>query len=112
MKNYSFNFKQESLVDEKFLAPQEALVFVVDVANKEYKEVYSILSDLKTKPKIALVVSLPENIEKASTSYAKFFTGLQRYIEGLPFFSASFTSTYDFKSKMLEAIFWTLSPLN
>ncbi|MCG3220899.1 MAG: hypothetical protein H7641_05915 [Candidatus Heimdallarchaeota archaeon] len=111
-KNYSFTFKRDTLVDEKFIASMEALVFIIDVANKDYKEVYSILADLKTKPKIALVVSLPENIEKASTSYAKFFTGLQRHIEGLPFFSASFTSTYDFKSKMLEAIFWTLSPLN
>ena len=111
-KNYSFNFKRDTLVDDEFTTPLQSLVFIVDVANKDYKEVYSILSNLKTKPKIALVVSLHENIEKASTSYAKFFTGLQRYIEGLAFFSASFTSTYDFKSKMLEAIFWTLSPLN
>lgn len=111
-KNYSFHFKKDTLVDENFIAPMEALVFIVDVAKKDYKEVFSILANLKTKPKIALVVSLPENIEKASTSYAKFFTGLQNYIEGLPFFSASFTSTYDFKSKMLEAVFWTLTPLN
>jgi hypothetical protein len=111
-KNYSFNFKLDTLVDNDFVTPLDALIFIVDVANKNYKEVYSILSNLKIQPKIALVVSLPDNVEKASTSYAKFFSGLQRYIEGLPFFSASFASTYDFKSKMLEAIFWTLSPLN
>jgi hypothetical protein len=110
--NYSFNFKENTSIDESFLKPQKALIFIVDVARRGYKEVYNILSKLKTKPKIALVVQLPENIEKASHLYAKFFTGLERYIGGLPFFSANFTSTYDFKSKMLEAIFWTLSPVN
>ena len=53
---------------------------------------------------------ITDNIEKASSEYAKFFTGLQRYIGDLPFFSASFSSNYEFKTKMLEALFWTLSP--
>ncbi|MBY9001682.1 MAG: hypothetical protein KGD64_12265, partial [Candidatus Heimdallarchaeota archaeon] len=67
------------------------------------------LSELKTEVKIAVVMSLPDNVEKASHQYAKFITGLQRYIGGMPFFSASFTSTYDFKTKVLDALFWALS---
>lgn len=109
--NYSFHFRRDIQADEEFINSQEALIFLVDVSTKKYKPIFDLLSNLKTKLKIALVVSLPDNIEKASTSYAKFFTGLQQYIAGLPFFSASFTSTYEFKSKMLEAIFWTISPL-
>ena len=110
-KNYSFNFRRDDKVDEKFLSSQKALIFIIDVGSRSYKTTYSILSNLKSKPKIALVVSLPENIEKASHQYAKFFTGLEGYIRGLPFFSSSFTTNYEFKSKMLEAIFWTISPM-
>jgi len=109
--NYSFNFRRDIHADEEFINSQEALIFLVDVGSKKYKPIFDLLLNLKSKLKIALVVSLPDNIEKASTSYAKFFTGLQQYIAGLPFFSASFTSSYDFKSKMLEAVFWTISPL-
>ncbi|MCE7742615.1 MAG: hypothetical protein GOP50_09165 [Candidatus Heimdallarchaeota archaeon] len=107
---YEFNFLQETLVTEEFLSSQKAIILLVDVKNKQYKNVYKVTSMLKDSLKIALVVSLPEKIEKASTEYAKFFTGLQRYIGSMPFFSASFNSSYEFKTKMLEALFWTLSP--
>lgn len=107
---YEFTFLLDGLVTEKFLAEQKAMILLADVKNKHYKEAYDVASKIKKELKIALVVSLPEKIEKASTEYAKFFTGLQRYIGSMPFFSASFTSIYDFKSKMLEALFWTLSP--
>lgn len=107
---YEFNFLQETLVTEEFLSSQKAIILLVDVKNKQYKNVYEVTSMLKDSLKIALVVSLPEKIEKASTEYAKFFTGLQRYIGSMPFFSASFNSSYEFKTKMLEALFWTLSP--
>ena len=110
-KNYSFNFRRDDKANEKFLNSQKAIIFLIDVGKRNYKTTYSIMSTLKSKPKIALVVSLPDNMEKASHQYAKFFTGLEGYISGLPFFSASFTSTYEFKSKMLEAIFWTISPI-
>jgi len=107
---YEFNFMLDTKVEEMSLNSQNSLILLVDVKKKTYKTLYQLLSKLETKMKIALVVSLPNNIEKASTEYAKFFTGLEGYISGLPFFSASFSSNYEFKSKMLEAIFWTLSP--
>ncbi|MHA1198048.1 MAG: hypothetical protein ACTSQF_01640 [Candidatus Heimdallarchaeaceae archaeon] len=107
---YEFNFIQDTLVTEEFLSSQKAIILLADVKNKKYKNVYEVTAMLKDPLKIALVVSLPEKIEKASTEYAKFFTGLQRYIGSMPFFSASFNSSYEFKTKMLEALFWTLSP--
>ncbi|MHA1667967.1 MAG: hypothetical protein ACTSUR_04840 [Candidatus Heimdallarchaeaceae archaeon] len=110
-KKYVFHFCEELEVDEKKIDTQDALIFIVDVANKKYKEVYTILSKRKNKSKIALVVSLPEDLEKASTLYAKFFTKLQLYVSDQPFFSANFTSIFELKAKMLEAIFWTLSPI-
>ena len=109
-QSHKFNFIIDSKADSAYLDEQEALIFLVDVKNKKFTTIYQILKDLKTSPKIAMVVSLPEKIEKASTEYAKFFTGLQRFIGNLPFFSASFSSNYEFKTKMLEALFWTLSP--
>ena len=108
--SYNFTFKLESNVEEDFINSQQALIMIIDVANKKYDAIYKILSNLKEAVKVAVVVSLPNNIEKASHQYAKFFTGLQRYISGMPFFSASFETKYDFKTKMLEALFWTLSP--
>ncbi|MEE9411133.1 MAG: hypothetical protein V3V41_09425 [Candidatus Heimdallarchaeota archaeon] len=109
-KNYAFHFRREDQVEEDFINTQKAIIFLVDISNRKYKTTYTVLSKLEEKPKIALVVSLPEDIEKASHQYAKFFTGLEGYISGMPFFSASFTSTSEFKAKMLEALFWTLSP--
>ncbi len=107
---YEFNFLKETLVTKEFLKTQKALILLVDVKNKKYKNAYEVASMLKDSLKIALVVSLPKKIETASTEYAKFFTGLQRYIGSMPFFSASFNSSYEFKTKMLEALFWTLTP--
>ncbi len=107
---YEFNFLKDTLVSEEFLNSQKAIILLVDVKNKKYKNIYEVTSKLKNPLKIALVVSLPDNIQKASTEYAKFFTGLQRYIGSMPFFSASFSSRYEFKTKMLEALFWTISP--
>ncbi len=107
---YEFNFIKDIAVTEDFLKSQKAMILLADVKNKRYKSVYDVASMIKSPMKIALVVSLPEKIEKASTEYAKFFTGLQRYLGSMPFFSASFNSSYEFKSKMLEALFWTLSP--
>ena len=107
---YEFNFVEETNVEEGFLSSQKAIILLADVKNKKYKNAFQVASLLSKTMKIALVVSLPDKIEKASTEYAKFFTGLQRYIGSMPFFSASFNSNYEFKTKMLEALFWTLSP--
>lgn len=108
-KQHNFSIKLDSNVDEDFINAQDALILIIDVAGKKYEPFYKLLSKLKKELKIAVVISLPNNIEKASQQYAKFFTGLQRYISGMPFFSASFTSSHDFKTKMLEALFWALS---
>ena len=108
-KKYNISLKLDSNVDEDFINTQKALILIIDVAGKKYAPFYKLLSKLKKEIKIAVVISLPDDVEKASHQYAKFFTGLQRYISGLPFFSASFTTTYDFKTKMLEALFWALS---
>ena len=107
---YEFNFFLETAINKKILGEQKALILLADVKNKKYKNAYDVASMIANPIKIALVVSLPKKIDKASTEYAKFFTGLQRYIGSLPFFSASFNSSYEFKTKMLEALFWTLSP--
>ncbi|MHA1347394.1 MAG: hypothetical protein ACTSVO_09620 [Candidatus Heimdallarchaeaceae archaeon] len=108
-KQHYISLKLDSNVDEDFINKQNALLLVINVKGQKYQPTYNLLSKLKKELKVAVVISLPKNIEKASTQYAKFFTGLQRYISGMAFFSASFTSTYDFKTKMLEALFWTLS---
>ncbi|MHA1482383.1 MAG: hypothetical protein ACTSUP_05580 [Candidatus Heimdallarchaeaceae archaeon] len=108
-KQYNFSLKLDSNVDEDFINAQKALILIIDVSGKKYQPFYKLLSKLKKEVKIAVVISLPNDIEKASHQYAKFFTGLQRYISGMPFFSASFTTPHDFKTKMLEALFWALS---
>ncbi|MCG3222985.1 MAG: hypothetical protein H7647_00855 [Candidatus Heimdallarchaeota archaeon] len=108
-KQHNISIKLVSNIDEEFINNQKALILVIDVASKKYETFYKLLSNLKKELKIAVVISLPNDIEKASHQYAKFFTGLQRYISGMPFFSASFTSPHDFKTKMLEALFWALS---
>ncbi|MCE7749394.1 MAG: hypothetical protein GPJ51_13470 [Candidatus Heimdallarchaeota archaeon] len=109
-QTHAFSFVMDSKVEDNFLNKQSALILLANVKGKKFSTLYQVLKKLKSKPKIALVVSLPDNIEKASGEYAKFFTGLQRYIGDLPFFSASFNTNYEFKTKMLEALFWTLSP--
>ncbi|MCK4973545.1 MAG: hypothetical protein KAS52_09495, partial [Candidatus Heimdallarchaeota archaeon] len=108
-KQHNISLRLDSNVNEDFINAQEALILIIAVAGKKYESFYKLLSKLKKELKIAVVISLPDDIEKASHQYAKFFTGLQQYISGMPFFSASFTTTYDFKTKMLEALFWTLS---
>ncbi len=108
-KKYNFSLKLVSNVKEDFINAQKVLILIIDVSGKKYEPFYKLLSKLKKELKIAVVISLPDDIEKASHQYAKFFTGLQRYISGMPFFSASFTTPYDFKTKMLEALFWSLS---
>ncbi len=108
-KQYNFSLRLNTSVDEEFLNAQKVLILIIDVSGKKYEPFYKLLSKLKKELKIAVVISLPNDIEKASHQYAKFFTGLQRYISGMPFFSASFTSPYDFKTKMLEALFWSIS---
>jgi hypothetical protein len=108
-KSFNFSLKLDSCVDENFLNSQKALILIIDVSGKKYEPFYKLLSKLKKELKIAVVISLPNDIEKASHQYAKFFTGLQRYISGMPFFSASFTTPHDFRTKILEAIFWALS---
>ncbi len=107
---HEFNFMNYLNADEKYVNTQSALILLADVRGRKYNPLFEIIEGLKSRPKIATVVSLYEDIEKASTEYAKFFTGLQRYIGDLPFFSASFNTNYEFKTKMLEALFWTLSP--
>lgn len=109
-QTHEFSFVMDSKVEDNYLNKQSALILLANVKGKKFSTLYQVLKKLKSKPKIALVVSLPDNIEKASGEYAKFFTGLQRYIGDLPFFSASFNTNYEFKTKMLEALFWTLSP--
>jgi len=109
-QTHEFSFVMDSKVEDNYLNKQRALILLANVKGKKFSTLYQVLKKLKSKPKIALVVSLPDNIEKASGEYAKFFTGLQRYIGDLPFFSASFSTNYEFKTKMLEALFWTLSP--
>lgn len=109
-QTHAFSFAMDSKVEDNYLNKQSALILLANVKGKKFSTLYQVLKKLKSKPKIALVVSLPDNIEKASGEYAKFFTGLQRYIGDLPFFSASFNTNYEFKTKMLEALFWTLSP--
>lgn len=108
-KSYNFSLMIDSSVEEDFLNAQKALILIIDVSGKKYESFYKLLSKLKKELKIAVVISLPNDIEKASHQYAKFFTGLQRYISEMPFFSASFTTPYDFRTKMLEALFWVLS---
>jgi hypothetical protein len=107
---HEFSFMNYSKTDEEYINDQGALILLADVRGRKYNPLFEIVKGLKARPKIATVVSLYENIEKASTEYAKFFTGLQMYIGDLPFFSASFNTIYEFKTKMLEALFWTLSP--
>ena len=107
---HEFSFMNYVNVNEDYLNNQNALILLADVRGRKYNPLFEIIKGLKSRPKIATVVSLYDNIEKASTEYAKFFTGLQRYIGDLPFFSASFNTNYEFKTKMLEALFWTLSP--
>ena len=108
-KQYNFSIRLDTNVDEDFINAQKVLILIIDVSGKKYEPFYKLLSKLKKELKIAVVISLPDDIEKASHQYAKFFTGLQRYISGMQFFSASFTTSYDFKTKMLEALFWSLS---
>jgi len=95
---------------KEFIEKQKALIFLVNINEGEYHYIYDLLSDLGSSPKIATVMSLPENLEAASKKYADFFVGLQEKIHGLPYFSASYTGVSEFKSKMLEALLWALTP--
>lgn len=97
-------------ITKEFIEKQKALIFLVNIDTGEYKYIYDLLSDLESSPRVATIMSLPENLEDASKKYADFFVGLQEIIHGLPYFSASYTGVSEFKSKMLEALLWALTP--
>ncbi|MHA1684932.1 MAG: hypothetical protein ACTSYD_00840 [Candidatus Heimdallarchaeaceae archaeon] len=89
---------------------EDAVFFVINIANPYTEKIMDILSKYK-QGKIGLVVDLPDDLEKGSKMYAKFFSKIQKCLGDNPFFSANFNSASEFKHKMLEALFWGLSPL-
>ncbi len=106
-----FSINKYSSCTSDIVNTQESLIFVVDVDKGFIQPVYDILQSLKKNSKIALVIALCDDPEKASKQYANFFVKLQEYVGDRPFFSANFSTVHEFKSKMLEALFWALSPI-
>ncbi len=112
-ENKEIDIQSYTNISSDSLKLKNALIFVIqDVESHETEYIHSILETIKTKPKVAVVVSLNEDIEIASKQYAHFFSNLQQYISNFPFFSASFVSKNEFSTKMLEALFWAISPLD
>ncbi len=108
--SFTLYFIQLSKIDPKSISEQHAVLFLLDIMKSDYSAIYNLLKEVQIPPKIGVILAQDKDLEAMSKKYGEFFIGLSDYIKDAAFFSSSYMTTQEFKTKLLEAIFWALIP--
>jgi len=109
---FELYFFEENRYQEERINDSTTLILVVDIEHRSDEKIIKVLNITKSAPdtkKIALIIKLPEDIEKGSKLYAKFMLNIQQIVSEHPFFSATFQTLSELRHKLMEAFLWALS---
>ncbi|MHA1116174.1 MAG: hypothetical protein ACTSPJ_08360 [Candidatus Heimdallarchaeaceae archaeon] len=109
-KTFQFSIIPLEEIDSNIANEQEVLLLMLDIMKEKYLSLKDSLLKKKNLKKIGVLIRYNVDIEKLSEEYGAFFNNLQDILNNVTFFSSSYSTTKEFKTKLLEAFFWGLIP--